>query len=220
MEELKTRFLATHHGYFFGPGDMPITSAGRPDWDTFLIFVINQGTDMIDYYTIYDMVKHVPVEMKSLYAKRINTIEKTINVKPKHPKLLMPQSSAAPTEERFQKALEYYNKCEENIRECNKMVLDAIDKVIADEDPGRQLLDRIRSEVSVTLQDEEIEAVIMHIKPDEKTFSSETAIQPSFTRKNTLLALKVLNRFAREHEIRFEDAVTVFSEAIEKNMLL
>ncbi len=196
MEELKERFLHSHVGYFFGPGDMPITSAGRPDWDTFLIFIINQGTDMIDYYTIYDMVQYVPIEMKSVYAKRISTIEKTINVKPKHPKLIIPQGSSVSAEERLRKAFEYYNKCEENIRECNKMVLDAIDKVL---EPIQKLL----VDIEMDLTDEEIEAVIMYINPKEKTF-----------RKNTLLALKVLNRFAKEQEIRFEDAVKVFSEYI------
>ncbi len=208
LEILKHRFLASHNGYFFGPGDMPINSAGKPDYDAFLIFIICQGTDLIDYYTIYDMVQHVPLEMKSLYAKRIGAIENTINVKPKHPKLNMPQGNCS-IEERFQNAIGYYNKCEENVRECNKVVLDAIDKLlIAEEakDPNQRLLDRICAEIQKDLTYEEIEAVLVYIA------LAEAEGRAQGFRKNTLLALKVLNRFAKENEIRFEDAITVFKE--------
>jgi hypothetical protein len=204
MELLKTRFLASHHGYFFPEGsNIPISSKGGVDWDTFLTFIINEGTEQIDYYTIYNIVQHVPVEMKSLYATRISAIEKTLNVKPKYPKLLMPQGSGS-DQERFQQAMQYYNKCEENISECNKIVLDAIDKVLESEDakdPGKRLLEILHAEIPMDLTDEEIEAVLIYIGSEQKTF-----------RKNTLLALKVLNRFAKEQEIRFEDAVTVFTE--------
>ncbi len=211
IELLKNRFLASHIGYFFPEGsNMPINSKGRSDWDTFLIFIINEGTERIDNYTIYDMVQQVPLEMRSLYARRIGVIEKNINVKPKYPKLLLPQGEAS-TEDRLQKALDYYNKCEENIRECNKVVLDAIDKALVVEetsDPGQKLLCKIRIGISMELTDEEIETVIVWLVATEglqrepyKTF-----------RKNTLLALKVLNRFAKENEIRFEDAVAVFKE--------
>lgn len=203
MELLKNRFLQTHVGYFFGPDSTPITSTGKPDWDTFLIFIINQGTDIIDYYTIYDMIKDVPVEMKSLYAKHIQSLEKSLNVKPRHPKLTMPQGSTSP-EIRLQNAMAYYLKCEENVRECNKTILDAIDKAIIDGDPGQKLVSHIRSSIPMELTDEEIEAVIVYVSgPDNITF-----------RKNTLLALKVLNRFARENEIRFEDAVAVFIDLL------
>jgi hypothetical protein len=208
LELLKIRFLASHNGYFFPEGsNMPINSKGRPDWDTFLIFIINEGTERIDYYTIYDMVQEVPLEMRSLYARRIGAIEKTINVKPKHPKLLMPQGEAS-TEDRLQKALDYYNKCEENIRECNKVVLDT---ALAGEevaDPGQKLIYKIRTEIALELTDEEIEAVIVWLVATEGLQR-----EPYNTfRKNTLFALKVLNRFAKENEIRFEDAVAVFKE--------
>jgi hypothetical protein len=215
LETLKNRFLATHVGYFFPEGsNMPIDSKGRPDWDTFVIFIINEATEYINNYTIYDMVQHVPLEMRSLYARRIGAIEKTALltlIKPKYPKLLMPQGECSSGEERLQKALDYYNKCEENIRECNKVVLDAINKGLVVEeasDPGQKLLCKIRIGISMELTDEEIEAVIVWLIATEglqrepyKTF-----------RKNTLFALKVLNRFAKENEIRFEDAVAVFKE--------
>ena len=190
---LKHRFLSSHIGYFFPEGsDMPINSKGKVDWDTFLTFIINEGIEQIDYYTIYNMVQYVPVEMKSLYAKRIGAVEHLCSsIKPKYPKLSIPQSSTVPIEERLEKALDYYNQCEENISECNKIVLTAIENVKCSE----------ITTIPMDLTDEEIEAVLMYIGSDQKTF-----------RKNTLLALKVLNRFAKEQEIRFEDAVTVFTE--------
>lgn len=217
IQRLKQRFLTTHHGYFFASNDdtlaPPINSKGSIDWDTFLIFIINQGTDLIDYYTIYDMVQHVPVEMKSVYAKHIGAIEKTINVKPKHPKLMMPQSSSVTAEERLQRAMDYYNKCEENIRDCNKVVLDAIDKLLADEiaaDPRQRLLDKVRAHIPMELTNEEIEAVVSHVVNIYGLY-----LDHGITfRKNMLLALKVLNRFAREQEIRVEDAITVFKDLL------
>ncbi len=212
LETLKNRFLATHVGYFFPEGSyMPINSKGTPDWDTFLTFIICQGTDRVVNYTIYDMVQQVPLEMRSLYAQHIGIIEKNINVKPKYPKLLLPQGESSSGEERLQKALDYYNKCEENIRECNKVVLDAIDKALVVEeasDPGQKLICKIRSGTSMKLTNEEIEAVIVWLGA---TSDLQRESYNTF-RKNTLIALKVLNRFAKENDIRFEDAVTVFKE--------
>ncbi len=212
MELLKTRFLASHHGYFFPEGsNIPITSKGAVDADTFLTFIINEGTEQIDYYTIYNMVQYAPLEMKSTYAKRIGAVEHLCSsIKPKYPKLSMPQGSTVPIEERLALALDYYKKCEDNICECNQFVLAAFENVKCSG----------LNTIPMDLTDEEREAVIMYIAPNENTFrkntglESETAIQPSFARKNTLLALKVLNRFAKEQEIRFEDAVRVFSEYI------
>jgi hypothetical protein len=193
LEVLKKRFLTSHIGYFFPEGsDMPINSKGMPDLDTFLTFIINEGTEQIDYYTIYNMVQYVPLEMKSTYAKRIGAVEHLCSsIKPKYPKLSLPQGSSVSIEERLAKALDYYKKCEDNICECNQFVLAAFENVKC---PGL-------TTIPMDLTDEEKEAVIMYIAPDEKSF-----------RKNTLLALKVLNRFAKEQEIRFEDAVTVFKE--------
>ncbi len=193
MELLKTRFLASHYGYFFPEGsNIPITSKGRVDADTFLIFIINEGTEQIDNYTIYNMVQHVPLEMRSTYAKRIGAVEHLCSsIKPKYPKLSMPQGSTVPIEERLALALDYYKKCEDNICECNQFVLAAFENVKCSG----------LTTIPMDLTDEEREAIIMYINPNEKTF-----------RKNTLLALKVLNRFAKEQEIRFEDAVTVFTE--------
>jgi hypothetical protein len=216
MQRLKQRFLSSHYGYFFASnGDTlepPINSKGSIDWDTFLILIINQGIELIDYYTIYDMVQHVPVEMKSVYAKRIAAIEKKLPkylVKPKYPKLMMPQDSSIPVEVRLKEAIDYYNKCEDNIRDCNKVIIDAIDKLIADEesaDPGQKLLDRVRAQIPMELTNEEIEAVIMHVK--------EITHEGITFRKNMLLALKVLNRFAREQEIRVEDAIAVIKDLL------
>ncbi len=193
LKVLKKRFLTSHIGYFFPEGsDMPINSKGMPDLDTFLTFIINEGTEQIDYYTIYNMVQYVPLEMKSTYAKRIGAVEHLCSsIKPKYPKLSMPQDSSVSIEERLAKALDYYKKCEDNICECNQLVLAAFENVKC---PGL-------TTIPMDLTDEEKEAVIMYIAPNEKTF-----------RKNTLLALKVLNRFAKEQEIRFEDAVMVFNE--------
>lgn len=204
LDILKIRFLASHIGYFFPEGsNMPINSKGKPDWDAFLIFIICQGIEHIDYYTIYDMVQNVPLEMRSLYAKRIGAIEKTINVKPKYPKQSIPQGDIS-TEERFQEALNYYNKCEESINECNKIVLDTIDKAFVQ---GHELIYKVRSQISLELTDEEIEAVIVYIATSDLQRESYNTF-----RKNTLVALKVLNRFAKENEIRFEDAIMVFKE--------
>lgn len=205
LESLKSRFLATHSGFFFGPGDTPITSKGSIDWDTFLIFIISEGTKLIENYTIYNMVARVPPEMKSLYMTRIEVVEKTLNVRPRLPKLMMPQGEGS-SDERRQNSLDFYNKCEECVRECDKVVLDAIDKVLA-VDSRQKLLCKVRSGIGMELTDEEIEAVLVHLSSSPERFAT--------FRKDTLIALKVLNRFAKENEIRFEDAVTVFREYLD-----
>ncbi len=214
LELLKNRFLATHVGYFFPEeSNMPINSKGTPDWDTFLIFIINEATECIHNYTINKILDHVPVEKRSLYVKPLSILENTINVKPKQPMLDLPLQKDS-YEERFQDAQYYYYKCQESINECNKVVLDAINKLLKDDDPVQTLLDKVRSEVNPELTDEEIEAILIHLSSNQDSFSHRTfksRLYKTF-RKNTLLALKVLNRFAKENEIRFEDSVAVFKE--------
>jgi hypothetical protein len=53
-----------------------------------------------------------------------------------------------------------------------------------------------------SLTEQEAEAVLAHLDPSNKF------------KKEALLALQVLNRFATEHKIRVEDAITVFREYI------
>ncbi len=204
MEELKTRFLATHHGYFFPEGsNIPITSKGNVDADTFLIYIINEGTNLINKYNIHDLVREALPEMKDIiYRGMLRIPYDSINkVKPKHPKLFIPQSNIS-VDERLQIAITYYNECKKSVQDVNKKVLETIN--MGFHQTKESIIEHIQSKVSITLDEEEIEAVIMHINPKDKTF-----------RKNTLLALKVLNRFAKEQEIRFEDAVTVFSDYID-----
>jgi len=52
------------------------------------------------------------------------------------------------------------------------------------------------------LTEQEAEAVLAHLDPSSKF------------KKDTLLALKIFNKFATEHKIRVEDAITVFREYI------
>jgi hypothetical protein len=60
-----------------------------------------------------------------------------------------------------------------------------------------------------SLTEQEAEAVLAHLDP-----SIHIKTDALFVKKNTLLALQVLNRFATEHKIRVEDAITVFREYI------
>jgi len=53
-----------------------------------------------------------------------------------------------------------------------------------------------------SLTEQEAEAVLAHLDPSSKF------------KKDTLLALKIFNKFATEHKIRVEDAITVFREYI------
>lgn len=53
-----------------------------------------------------------------------------------------------------------------------------------------------------SLTEQEAEAVLAHLDPSSKF------------KKDTLLALKIFNKFATEHKIRVEDAITIFREYI------
>ncbi len=206
MDQIKTKFLSTHHGYFFPEGaDIPINSKGMPDADTFLLYLINEGTRLITHFYSDNIIHEVSPEMKDIIYYRIIHFthhELIRKIKPKQPKLFIPQSSSAPVDQRLQIAINYYNECKKSVYDAYKIVLDTIN--MGYHETKESIIERLQSEVSATLNDEEIEAVIMYINPKDKTF-----------RKNTLLALKVLNRFAKEQEIRFEDAVTVFSDYID-----
>ena len=61
-----------------------------------------------------------------------------------------------------------------------------------------------------SLTEQEAEAILAYFIPTD-TYSPDIHFK---FKKDTLLALKVLNRFATEHKIRVEDAMTVFREYI------
>jgi hypothetical protein len=62
-----------------------------------------------------------------------------------------------------------------------------------------------------SLMEQEAEAILAYFIPVDNTYSPDANLG---FKKDTLLALKVLNRFATEHKIRVEDAITVFREYI------
>ncbi len=89
-----------------------------------------------------------------------------------------------------------------------------------------EIINKVKSTMIYPLTNDEIEAIIYHLIK-EKSLVSQTEVRfkcqydylafirkNKLFKKNTLLALQVLNRFARDHDIRFQDAETVFNEII------
>jgi len=62
-----------------------------------------------------------------------------------------------------------------------------------------------------SLTEQEAEAILAYFIPVDNTYSPDANLG---FKKDTLLALKIFNKFATEHKIRVEDAITVFREYI------
>ncbi len=89
-----------------------------------------------------------------------------------------------------------------------------------------EIINKVKSTIIYPLTNDEIEAIIYHlIKAKSLVGHYETSFKCQYDylafirknklfKKNTLLALQILNRFARDHGIRFQDAETVFNEII------
>ena len=134
MDLLKLRYLHSHIGNTIrneGPmGFTPYNSKGDADWDSFITFVINEGTNMIDYYTMYNIVADLAPEVKSKYAIWVKQVEKTVSIKPIHQLPFDFDEGGQGYEARLNAALQYYSKCLKAVIICDELVFEAVGKII------------------------------------------------------------------------------------------
>ena len=136
MDLLKLSFLNSYRGWSMrdeGPiGFTPYNSLGQPDWDSFIIFVINQGIEMIDYYTMNNIVWYLPEEIKKKYSAWIKQVEKTLSIKPTYPEFNSDECIKSDQDytTRLNAALQYYSKCLKAVIICDELVFEAVGKII------------------------------------------------------------------------------------------
>ncbi len=230
LGKLSLKFISENPGWEFkkyyvtygcSPYYIPYDQSNKEQTMKWIQYIHTDGMKMINNYNPIDAFKSdshylsCPDENKSMYLRNM-----IIPVKLTAPELITYQED---DKQRLFRTTCWYNECIQLINRQNNSLLEQKRKMIEQakinqdyQEKERQEaekyknieINRVKHKLNYPLTDDEIEAIIAKFIPE-----GLLGIRPLIRYKNnTLLALQVMNRYARDNEIRVEDAETVFKD--------
>ncbi len=213
-------------GYNSTPYYIPYDSVDKEQTMEWIMYICTNGQQIINTYNPFDMFKEDPEFMNLTYehSKRSYISKYIIPQKLIAPELITYQEEVT---QRLWRTICWYNECLQKVQNIRDSIITQKKKHYEEaqrfahtqsiqlekekEDNARfknSQMNLIKSTLNYVLTDEEIEAIINRYIPEVLLRSKPH----NFFKKNTLLVMQVLNRFALDHKIRVEDAETIFKE--------
>lgn len=229
LGKLSLKFISENPGWEFKkyyvthgcqPYWIPYDQSDKEQTMKWIMYIHTDGKNMIDNYNPSDALKtdsqylSYPDELKHIYLRRIGPVKLTV------PELICYQED---DKQRLHRTICWYNECIQLINRQNNSILERerkrsqearaysvdpkIERLEAEKFRSTQI-NLVKHKLNYPLTDDEMESIIGRFIPEVLLRSKPLVLY----KNNTLLALQVMNRYARDHGIRVEDAEIVFKE--------